>query len=96
MFEKILAALKSLFKGQPSTMEVATELDNRARESGERLDWRNSIVDLLKTLKLDSSMSARAKLAEDCGLASYTGTAAQNIQLHGQVMARITAHGFKL
>lgn len=97
MFEKIVSALMSLFKGQLSTMDVAKQLDDNARDMGGNLDWRNSTEDLAKTLKLDGSLTSRAKLAQEFGYnGPFTGTADQNIWLHGQLMQKIAAHGFKL
>lgn len=55
----------------------------------EHLDWRSSIVDLLKLLNLDSSMDARRDLAEEVGLDNYTGTAEQNRELHAKVMDKV-------
>jgi Domain of unknown function (DUF3597) len=64
----------------PSPVDVAAIMDNLAGASPEDLDWRKSIVDLLKLLKLDSSLAARKQLAEEL---HYTGsmkdTAAMNI-----------------
>lgn len=97
MFEKIISALESLWKGQLSTMQVATELDKLAAESSDRLDWRNSIVDLLKALKLDSSPSARTTLWQEMGHTdAYAGSADQNVALHRDVVNKVAARGIKL
>jgi hypothetical protein len=67
-------------------------LTKRAAQNPEHLDWQNSIVDLLKLLNLDSSLEARAHLANELGFSgTYTGTADENIWLHNKVMQRITA-----
>src|ERR1022692_1939087 len=54
-----------------------------AAASGEKLEWRTSIVDLMKALKIDSSLSARKELAKELG---YTGdtndSASMNVWLH--------------
>lgn|SRR5574337_324193 len=73
--------------------EVAPILDGMPGAAG--LNWRSSIVDLLKLLGLDSSLNARKELA---GELIYTGSdepgsAAWNIWLHKQVMTRIAANG---
>ena len=73
--------------------EVAPILD--AMPGAASLNWRTSIVDLLKLLDLDSSLAARKQLAEEL---IYTGndepgSAAWNIWLHKQVMSRIAANG---
>ena len=64
---------------------------------GEKLEWRTSIVDLMKALDIDSSLAARKELAKELG---YTGdtndSASMNIWLHKQVMAKLAANGGKL
>jgi Domain of unknown function (DUF3597) len=68
-----------------------------ASKSGQRLDWRHSIVDLMKLLNLDSSLSARKQLAEEL---HYTGdmndSAKMNIWLHKQVMRKLAENGGKV
>ncbi len=73
--------------------EVAPILDAMPGAAG--LNWRTSIVDLLKLLGLDSSLAARKELAAELGYSGHDepGSAAWNIWLHKQVMARIAAHG---
>jgi len=65
--------------------------------TGGKLDWRTSIVDLMKALGLDSSLAARKELAKEL---HYTGdtnnTATMNVWLHQQVMAKLAANGGKL
>lgn len=57
-------------------------------------NWQSSIVDLLKLLDLDSSLSARAKLAEELGVhAGPDGSAEQNIALHKAVMRKLAENG---
>jgi Domain of unknown function (DUF3597) len=81
----------------PQTVDVAAIVDKAAAAKGERLDWRTSIVDLMKALGLDSSLTARKELAKEL---NYTGdtnnTAAMNVWLHQQVMAKLAANGGKL
>jgi hypothetical protein len=61
------------------------------------LNWRESIVDLLKLLDLDSSYAARRQLAGELGdPGGYTGTAEENIALHKKVMAKIVENGGKV
>ena len=73
--------------------EVAPILD--AMPGAKGLNWRTSIVDLLKLLGLDSSLSARKELAAELGYFGNDepGSAAWNIWLHKQVMSRIAANG---
>ena len=79
------------------TVDVAAIVDKAASATGERLDWRTSIVDLMKALGLDSSLAARKQLAQEL---NYTGdtsnSAAMNVWLHQQVMAKLAANGGKL
>ena len=68
-----------------------------AYAKGEKLDWRTSIVDLMKALGLDSSLAARKELAKELHYAGDTNnTAAMNVWLHQQVMAKLAANGGKL
>lgn len=77
-----------------SAIDVAAVLDQRNRDHPEDLDWRRSIVDLMKLLDLDSSLKARRELAHEL---DYTGstadTAEMNVWLHKQVMIRLAQHG---
>jgi hypothetical protein len=78
-------------------VDVAAIVDKAAAAKGEKLEWRTSIVDLMKALDIDSSFSARKELAKELG---YTGdsndSASMNIWLHKQVMAKLAANGGKL
>jgi Domain of unknown function (DUF3597) len=79
------------------SVDVAAIVDKAAAAKGEKLEWRTSIVDLMKALDIDSSLSARKELAKELG---YTGdtndSATMNIWLHKQVMAKLAANGGKL
>lgn len=79
------------------TVDVAPILDAAVKAKGEKLDWKHSIVDLMKALDIDSSLSARKELAKELG---YTGdtndSASMNIWLHKQVMTKLAANGGKL
>ena len=80
-----------------ATVDVAPILDQAVKAKGEKLEWRTSIVDLMKALDIDSSFSARKELAKELG---YTGdsndSASMNIWLHKQVMTKLAANGGKL
>ena len=80
-----------------ATVDVAPILDKAVAAKGEKLDWKHSIVDLMKALDIDSSLSARKELAKELG---YTGdtndSASMNIWLHKQVMTKLAANGGKL
>jgi len=82
--------------GTPSApaIDVAPILDKAVASQKEKLEWRTSIVDLMKALKIESSLSARKDLAKELG---YTGdmndSASMNIWLHKQVMTKLAANG---
>ncbi|ABE62620.1 conserved hypothetical protein [Nitrobacter hamburgensis X14] len=80
-----------------SSVDVAAILDKAVAAKKEKLEWRTSIVDLMKALDVDSSLSARKELAKDL---KYPGdandSAAMNIWLHKQMMAQLAANGGKL
>src|SRR5262245_47373718 len=77
-----------------SSVDVAVVMDQFAAASKEDLDWRRSIVDLMKLLKLDSSLKARKELATELNYAgNMKDTAAMNIWLHKQVMIKLGANG---
>ena len=79
------------------TVDVAAIVDKAAAAKGEKLAWRTSIVDLMKALDLDSSLTARKQLAKEL---NYTGdtndSATMNVWLHKQIMAKLAANGGKL
>ena len=79
------------------SVDVAPILDKAVKAKGEKLEWRTSIVDLMKALDIDSSLTARKELAKELG---YTGdtsdSASMNIWLHKQVMTKLAANGGKL
>jgi hypothetical protein len=78
-------------------VDVAEILDDLEDESDEDLDWRHSIVDLMKLLKLDSSLTARKTLATELGYTGNMGdSASMNIWLHKQVMTRLAENGGKV
>jgi len=68
-----------------------------AAANKEKLDWRKSIVDLMKLLNLDSSLAARKELAHELHYTGDTGdSAATNIWLHAQVMHKLAENGGKV
>jgi len=80
-----------------SEVDVEKVMNDLAAKNPEKLDWRKSIVDLMKLLNLDSSFHARKDLAKELG---YTGdtndSATMNIWLHKQVMQKLAANGGKV
>ena len=92
--------------GSPSTASVASPtqsvdvapiLDKAVADSGQELKWNTAIVDLLKALKLDSSLAARKELAHELG---YTGStddsATMNVWLHKAVIKKLSENGGKV
>jgi hypothetical protein len=68
-----------------------------AAANGQKLDWRHSIVDLMKLVGMDSSLAARKELAADLKYSGDTNdSAAMNIWLHKEVMGKLAANGGKV
>jgi hypothetical protein len=78
-------------------VDVAAVLTGLAAQNEENLDWRRSIVDLMKLLNLDSSLASRKQLAREL---RFTGdmsdSASMNIWLHRQVMQKLAENGGKV
>ena len=80
-----------------SSIDVAAVLTNIASQNKQKLDWRHSIVDLMKLLDLDSSLSARKQLAQELHYDGDTNdSASMNIWLHKQVMTKLAESGGKV
>jgi len=78
-------------------VDVEAVLTSLAAHHKEKLDWRASIVDLMKLLDLDSSLAARKELAGELHYAGDTeDSAAMNIWLHKQVMLKLAENGGKV
>jgi len=78
-----------------SQVDVVAKLEAMAAANPERLNWKESIVDLMKLLDLDSSLSARKTLATELGCPpeKMDDSAAMNIWLHKTVMQRLAENG---
>ena len=79
-------------------VDVTAHLEQLAAKNSEQLNWRTSIVDLLKLLDMDSSAAARRELADELGAPAglQQGSAEMNTWLHRQVMQRLAANGGKV
>lgn len=81
----------------PPQVDVAAVLDGLAAKNPEKLDWKHSIVDLMKLVGMDSSLSARKELAKDL---HYTGdtndSATMNMWLHKEVLRKLSENGGKV
>ena len=78
-------------KAPVSEVNVEARLD--AMDGADKLNWRTSIVDLMKLVDLDPSYENRKELANELGDNDYSGKAEENIWLHKQVMTRLSAAG---
>jgi 3-oxoacyl-ACP reductase-like protein len=78
-------------------VDVAATLNALAAKNPEKLDWKHSIVDLMKLVGMDSSLSARKELAKDL---HYTGdqsdSATMNMWLHKEVLRKLSENGGKV
>jgi pyocin large subunit-like protein len=81
----------------PPTVDVTAILDEMAKKNPEKLDWRRSIVDLMKLVGMDSSLTARKQLAIEL---HYSGdqndSASMNIWLHKEVLKKLAENGGKV
>jgi pyocin large subunit-like protein len=81
----------------PPTVDVTAILDGMAKKNPEKLDWRRSIVDLMKLVGMDSSLTARKQLAIEL---HYSGdqndSASMNIWLHKEVLKKLAENGGKV
>jgi len=78
-------------------VDVAAILDKMASESKQKLDWKHSIVDLMKLVGMDSSLEARRELAADLKYSGDTkDTATMNMWLHKEVMKKLAENGGKV
>ncbi|MCS3741889.1 MULTISPECIES: DUF3597 domain-containing protein [unclassified Rhizobium] len=80
-----------------ATIDIVPLLDAAVKKSGQKLDWRRSIVDLMKAVGMDASLAERKELAAELG---FTGdphdTATMNMFLHKALMKRLAENGGKV
>jgi hypothetical protein len=80
-----------------SPVDVAAIMEAAVKAKGQKLNWRTSIVDMMKALDLDSSFSARKELAKELGYTGDTGdSATMNIWLHKALMKKLAENGGKV
>jgi hypothetical protein len=88
------SATTTLQQPTSAQVDIVAVLTEMASKNPEKLNWRESIVDLMKLVGIDSSLTARKELASELG---YTGdtsnSAAMNIWLHKQVMTKLAENG---
>lgn len=81
----------------PAAVDVEVVLTQLAAKQSQKLNWRTSIVDLMKLVGLDPSLENRKELASELGYKGDTNdSAAMNIWLHKQVMTQLATHGGKV
>ncbi|HEY7805712.1 MAG TPA: DUF3597 domain-containing protein [Croceibacterium sp.] len=76
--------------------EVDLEKVLDAKPGADKLNWRSSIVDLMKLVGIDSSFDNRKQLATELGRANYTGSAEDNEWLHQRTMEELEKNGAKV
>lgn len=81
----------------PAPVDIEAVLEDMAASNPQKLNWRTSIVDLMKLVGLESSLAERKELADELG---YTGdksdSAAMNIWLHKAVLKKLAENGGKV
>lgn len=78
-------------------VDVEAILNGMAQKNAQKLNWSTSIVDLMKLLDMDSSLTARKTLAQELKYSGDTNdSAAMNIWLHKQVMIKLAENGGKV
>ncbi len=88
------AATTTLAPATAVHVDVTALLDEIASHHGEKLNWRTSIVDLMKLIGLDSNLANRKELAQELGYpGEKDGSAEMNIWLHKQVMRKLAENG---
>lgn len=81
-----------------SEVDVEAKLEKLAADNPQKLNWRTSIVDLMKLLGMDSSLSERKELAKELGAPAelMEDSASMNLWLHKEVLRRVAANGGKV
>ena len=91
------SAAKPAPSAAKSPVDVTAIMDKLASQTKEKLEWRKSIVDLMKLLNLDSSLAARKELAKELHYAgNMHDSGSMNVWLHKQVMIKLAEHGGKV
>jgi len=91
------APMPSAPKPAPPIVDIAAVMEGLAAKNAEKLDWKRSIVDLMKLVGMDSSLSARKELATEL---HYSGdmndSASMNVWLHKEVLKKLAENGGKV
>jgi hypothetical protein len=91
------AASASPAAAPAETVDVTAILDDMVARNSQKLDWKKSIVDLMKLVDMDSSLSARKQLATELHYpGNQNDSATMNVWLHKQVLRQLSEHGGKI
>lgn len=91
------AATSPATSAPTAPVDIASILDAAVKKSGQKLDWKHSIVDLMKALGMDASLSERKELAQELGYAGDVGDSAKmNIFLHKALLKKLADNGGKV
>lgn len=88
------SAMATAAAAPPAEVDVDAILT--AEAAGKDLNWRTSIVDLMKLIGVDSDYDSRKALAQELGRTDYSGTAEDNVWLHRKVMGELSRNGGKV
>jgi 3-oxoacyl-ACP reductase-like protein len=91
------AATSPATSAPSAPVDIASILDAAVKKSGQKLDWKHSIVDLMKALGMDASLSERKELAQELGYTGDTGDSAKmNTFLHKALLKKLADNGGKV
>ncbi|MCZ3379378.1 MULTISPECIES: DUF3597 domain-containing protein [unclassified Rhizobium] len=91
------AATSPATSAPAAPVDIASILDAAVKKSGQKLDWKHSIVDLMKALGMDASLSERKELAQELGYTGDTGDSAKmNMFLHKALLKKLADNGGKV
>ncbi|MGO6905627.1 DUF3597 domain-containing protein, partial [Rhizobium ruizarguesonis] len=91
------AASPAQSKPTTATIDIVPILDAAVKKNGQKLDWRHSIVDLMKAVGMDASLTERKELAAELGYTGDTNDSAKmNMWLHKALMKRLSENGGKV
>jgi hypothetical protein len=83
--------------GTAAAVDIESVLNGMAATHKEKLDWRHSIVDLMKLVGMESSLTERKELAKELGYTGDSGDSAKmNMWLHKEVMRKLAENGGKV
>jgi 3-oxoacyl-ACP reductase-like protein len=91
------AATSPATSAPSAPVDIASILDAAVKKSGQKLDWKHSIVDLMKALGMDASLSERKELAQELGYTGDAGDSAKmNMFLHKALLKKLSDNGGKV